>query len=309
VLQARASLAAAKARVEEARATAAEARLKLTRVRELNARGNASKAELDNAEAAESRARAAVSNAQAQVDVASATLASDETTLTKAEIKSPINGIVLSRSVEPGQVVAATFQTPVLFKLAEDLKRMELVVDVDEADIGSVREGQPASFTVDAFQDRQFPATITQVRFSPKTVDSVVTYQAVLSVDNSELTLRPGMTATASITTATRADATLIPNAALRFQPPAAPTAARDGDGQPPGLFRMFVPRGMGQPGNPQLGPRSGGAVQKVHILDRGVPTPVEVKVGLSDGQRTEVVEGPLKPGDAVVVGLQRPPG
>jgi HlyD family secretion protein len=306
VLQSRASLASAKAKVEDARATAAEAALKLARVKDLQARGNASKQDLDTAQAAEARARAAVLSASAQVDVAAANLTSDETTLTKAEIKSPINGIVMSRTVERGQVVAATFQTPVLFKLAEDLTKMELLVDVDEADIGHVQEGQRASFTVDAFQDRQFPATITQVRFAPKTVDSVVTYQAVLAVDNSDLTLRPGMTATASITTATRQDAALMPNAALRFQPPVA-VAARGGDaGQPPGLFRMFVPRGMGQPNNPALTAKTPGAQQRVWTLRGGALVPVDIKVGLSDGQRTEIVDGGLKPGDAVVVGQQK---
>lgn len=161
VLQSRASLVAAKARVEDVKATVLEARTKLLRTQELFKQGNSSKQALDSAEAAEARARAAVGSAEAQVAVAAATLSSDETTFAKAEIKSPINGIVLSRSVEPGQVVAATFQTPVLFKLAEDLAKMQLRVNVDEADIGHVVEGQAAAFTVDAFQDRQFPATIT----------------------------------------------------------------------------------------------------------------------------------------------------
>ena len=306
VLQSRASLASARAKVEDTRATIAEAQMKLARVKDLNGRGNASKQDLDNAVAADARARAALQSAQAQVDVASANLSSDETTLTKTEIKSPINGIVMSRTVERGQVVAATFQTPVLFKLAEDLTKMELLVDVDEADIGHVQEGQKASFTVDAFQDRQFPATITQVRFSPKTVDSVVTYQAVLAVDNSDLTLRPGMTATASITPATREDATVMPNAALRFQPPLEARAGGEGQPQPPGLFRMFMPRGMGQPNNPKVTAKAAGAVQRIWTLQSGVLTPIEVKVGLTDGQRTEITEGPLKPGDAVVVGIQK---
>jgi HlyD family secretion protein len=306
VMQSRASLASAKAKVEDARATLAEAQLKLTRVKDLNGRGNASKQDLDNAVAADGRARAAISSAQAQVDVAQANLNSDETTLTKAEIKSPINGIVMSRTAERGQVVAATFQTPVLFKLAEDLTKMELLVDVDEADIGHVQEGQKAGFTVDAFQDRQFPATITQVRFSPKTVDSVVTYQAVLAVDNSDLTLRPGMTATASITTATREDATLLPNAALRFQPPVQARSGGDGPAQPPGLFRMFVPRGMGAPNNPNVAAKSAGATQRIWTLSGGQLQPIQVKVGLSDGQHTEITEGGLKAGDQVVVGQQR---
>ncbi len=304
VLQSRASLAAAKAKVEDSRATAAETKLRLARLKDLQARGNASKQDLDTAEAADARARAGVTNAQAQVDVAQANANADATTLAKTEIKAPISGIVLSRSVDPGQVVAATFQTPVLFKLAEDLRQMELLVDVDEADIGFVQEGQTATFTVDAFQDRQFPAVISQVRFAPRTVDNVVTYQAVLTVANEDLSLRPGMTATSTITTATRQNAVLLPNAALRFQPPPTETAA-DGRGAPPGLFKMFVPKGMGQPGATSA--KTPGASQRVWTLDGRELKAIDIKVGLSDGQRTEIVEGPLKPGDRVVIGLPKP--
>ena len=297
VVQSRASLTAAKAHVEDAKATAQESVAKLARSRALFTQGNASKQQLDTDEASDARARAAVGSAIAQVDVAAATLASDETTLAKAEIKSPINGIVLSRLVDPGQVVAATFQTPVLFKLAEDLSKMQLEVNVDEADIGHVREGQPATFTVDAFQDRQFPATITQVRFAPKTVDNVVTYQAVLTVDNGELLLRPGMTATAAITTATRSDATLVPNAALRFQPK--PVAKRRG-------FSFGPPADFGQA--PVVQALKAGSVQHVWTLESGAAKSQELKVGVSDGQFTEVVGGALKPGDAVIVGTETPP-
>ena len=286
-----------RARVEDAKATAFETHTKLERIRELYKRENASKQALDSAEAAEARAIAAVGSAQAQVAVAGATLSSDETSLAKAEIKSPINGIVLSRSVEPGQVVAATFQTPVLFKLAEDLTKMQLEVDVDEADIGHVQERQHSTFAVDAFQDRQFPALITQVRFAPKTKDSVVTYQAVLEVDNAELLLRPGMTATATITTATRADATLVPNAALRFLPPAP---------APPRVRFTFGPPSFG---NPPLTPpvARAGSTQRIWILKGRIPQPVEIKVGISDGLFTEVVAGELKPGDRVLTGVDAP--
>ncbi|MSO98079.1 MAG: efflux RND transporter periplasmic adaptor subunit [Rhodospirillaceae bacterium] len=310
VLQARASLASAKAKLEEARATALEARTKAGRVRELSTRGNASKQELDAAEAAESRSKATVASAEAQVAVSDANLAIDETNLSRAEIKSPISGIVLSRKVEPGQVVAATFQTPVLFSLAEDLTVMELIVDVDEADIGQVKDKQEATFTVDAFPDRQFPATITQVRFAPKSAEGVVTYQAVLAVENNDLLLRPGMTATAVITTATRGDATLVPNAALRFAPPGfGKTVTTDGasgpPGQPPGLFRLFAPpAGMGQTTTTQS--KLKGGTQQVWIMDGGQPRPIEVNVGLSDGQVTEVVTGEIKPGQSVMVGMER---
>ena len=298
VAQSRASLTAARARVEDTKATAGEARMRLARIRELFGRGNASKQELDTAEATEARARAAVGSAEAQVLVAAATLSSDETSLAKTDIKSPINGIVLSRAVEPGQVVAASFQTPVLFKLAEDLAKMQLEVDVDEADIGHVQEKQQSTFTVDAFQDRQFPATITQVRFAPKTKDNVVTYQAVLEVDNAELLLRPGMTAIATITTATRADATLVPNTALRFTPPAPPLARRG--------FSMGPPRDFGN-APPAPPAAKAGTTQKVWIKNGKTPQAIEIKVGISDGNFTEVTAGALRPGDRVIVGIDAP--
>ncbi len=310
VLQARASLASARAKLEETRATAIEAKTKAGRVRDLSTRGNASKQELDAADAADARARATVASAEAQIAVANANLATDETNLAKAEIKSPINGVVLSRKVEPGQVVAATFQTPVLFQLAEDLKVMELIVDVDEADIGQVKDNQQAVFTVDAYPDRQFPATITQVRFAPKSAEGVVTYQALLAVENNDLLLRPGMTATAVITTATRGDAILVPNAALRFSPPGVgpmvPGERGMGPpGQPPGLFRIFAP--PPEAAKPAAATARQGGMQRVWVLDGSTPKPVDVKVGLTDSLNTEVVSGALKPGQKILVGLDRP--
>lgn len=310
VLQARASLASARAKLDETRATVQEAKAKAARVRDLFGRGNASKQELDAAEAAENRSRAGVSSAEAQIAVADANLTSDETNLAKAAIKSPIDGVVLSRKAEPGQVVAATFQTPVLFTVAEDLTKMELLIDIDEADIGQVNEGQAATFTVDAYPDRQFPAEITQVRFAPKSAESVVTYQSLLSVDNQDLSLRPGMTATAVITTATRGDAILVPNAALRFTPPGLGQmveGTRDvgPPGQPPGLFRIFAPP---MPKTEIAPPkRQQGGFQRVWIEGAERPSPVDIKVGLTDGQVTEVVSGDLKPGQKVIVAVQLP--
>ncbi len=309
VAQSRASLAASRARVEDARATAAEAKLKLNRIQDLNARGNASRQDLDAAVAAESRARAGLVNAQAQVNVSEATLLADETTLAKAEIKSPIDGVVLARQVEPGQTVAASLQTPILFKLAEDLTAMELIVDIDEADIGQVKDGQTADFTVSAFPERKFPAVISQVRFSPKTVEGVVTYQAVLTVDNKDLALRPGMTATASITTVTMADTLLVPAAALRFQPPRAASATAGGQAQggPPGLFRIFAPpvqTNQQSRSSARSGVRTG-ETQNVWVLEGGQPKPLPVTVGPSDGQFTSVSGEAIAVGTKVIVGTE----
>lgn len=307
VAQSRASLAAARARVEDARATAAEARVRLGRISELNSRGNSSKQELDAQVAAEGRARAGLVNAQAQVNVAEAALLADETNLAKAEIRSPIDGIVMLRQVEPGQTVAASLQTPVLFKLAENLTAMELIVDVDEADIGQVKESQPAEFTVAAFPDRKFPATISQVRFSPKTVEGVVTYQAVLTVDNRELLLRPGMTATATITTITLENAVLVPTAALRFQPPRAAGGAgqQAGDQRPPGLFRIFAPPMNQQRQTVRTSPKSGDR-QNVWVLDGGQPKAMPVTVGSSDGQMAAISGEGVDAGLKVVVGTEQ---
>ncbi len=300
VLQSRASLAAARARVQDARATLAESEDKLQRSRELAKTGFTSKQTLESTEAAAARAAASLASAEAQVEVAQATLSSDETALSKAEIKSPINGVVLSRSVEPGQVVAASFQTPVLFKLAEDLTQMQLEVDVDEADIGRVVEGQSATFIVDAFQNREYPATITQVRFAPKTVDNVVTYQAVLTVENGDLSLRPGMTATATIVTASKNDVLTVPNAALRFDPSVVRQQRRSG---PPGPFgRLFDDD---RPRPPENGARESG--QRVWMLQADLPRPIPVTVGISDGRRTEITSGNIQPGDAVITGVDAP--
>ena len=177
--------------------------------------------ELETAEATLARAVADVASARAAVTEARAVLKSNQTNLSKASIRSPINGVVLKRKIEPGQTVAAAFETPVLFTIAEDLAQMELHVKVDEADIGQVQEGQPATFTVDAYPTRKFPAQIRRVGFGSQTTDGVVSYKTILSVNNDDLSLRPGMTATAEITTATREGVMLVPNEALRFTPPA----------------------------------------------------------------------------------------
>ncbi|MCB2108046.1 MAG: efflux RND transporter periplasmic adaptor subunit [Rhodobacteraceae bacterium] len=306
----RANLSAAKARVQDARATATEARTKYERIQDLAKRGNASKQDLDSAKAADARAQAGFASAEAQVEVAQANLTVDETNLSKAEIRSPINGVVLLRQVEPGQTVAASFQTPVLFKLAESLMAMQLVVDIDEADIGSVKEGQTAEFSVAAFPDRKFPATITQVRYEPKTVEGVVSYQALLNVDNSDLTLRPGMTATASIVTVTVDDTLLVPAAALRFQPPRTATANGENSGQakPPGLLGIFGGGPNMRSGRPSVRTATrAGERQPVWVLDGDKPVSVMVTIGPSDGTLTSVTEGDLKPGQPVIVGVQTP--
>ncbi len=299
-LQAEAALKAADAGLVEAKATVKETAANLDRlkqVRELSGGKVPSQHDIDQAEASLDRARAAEGTAEANISEAKAALSVDNTNLEKAVIRSPIDGIVLKRDVEPGQTVAASLQTPTLFVLAENLTQMELNVAVDEADVGQVKEGQSATFTVDAYPDRTFPAKISEVRFFPKTVDGVVTYETLLSVDNADLALRPGMTATADITVAKRDGALLIPNAALRFSP-RDQSAQRDD--------RSFVTRILMPFRRPsrerRAAPADGNLPQKVWVLKDGRPAQVRIKTGATDGQRTEVVAGDLSPGTPLVV-------
>lgn len=297
VTRARATLTAAKARVKEAEAALAEARRNFQRNNELARMNVVSEHELDIARATYERAAALLESAMADVEVAQADLDLRETDLKKACICSPINGVVLRRNVDPGQTVAATLQAPVLFTLAEDLTAMELRVDVDEADISLVEEGQTASFTVDAYPDRTFPARITKVRFAPDTTEGVVTYETYLAVDNSELLLRPGMTATAEITVKTIRAALLVPNEALRFVPPAPETD----EGR--GLLRSILPH---RPSRDRSATNDlAGKGKRVWVVANGELKAVEVTTGLSDGQMTEILAGDIESGMEAVTDLR----
>ena len=299
VEKSRASLAAADAQVLQAEATLAEARATLARYRqvaELSGGKVPSRSEMDTAEANVKRAEADVASAQASVAQARANLRSDQTNVGKASIRSPIDGVVLSREVEPGQTVAASFQAPVLFTLAEDLAKMELQVDVDEADVGKVRVGQPATFTVDAWPDRTYDATITRVGYGSQEKEGVISYLTVLEVDNDDLSLRPGMTGTAEITTLTRENALLIPNAALRFSPPEAGSTATESGRS---VIGTLMPRPPREPRKVRTTPGKG--APRVWVLRDGAPVAVEIRTGASDGRQTEVLEGPVEAGTEVI--------
>lgn len=299
-LQLKAALASAEATVMLARATVREADgnlARLKRVRELSGDKVPSQFELDAAEAALERARAEEARAMAAVSQAQAALEANQTDLAKTIIRSPINGIVLNRDLEPGQTVAASLQAPVLFTLAEDLTQMALHVAVDEADVGQVQEGQEATFTVDAYPDRSFSARITQVRFASNTTDGVVTYETVLNVDNADLSLRPGMTATAEITVHKVRDVLVIPNAALRFQPPERKAAA---SGR--GILGMILPRPPGPRSQRDRGQNDNPNRQRVWTLQGGQLFPVALTIGATDGVMTQVTEGDLSPGTELVV-------
>jgi HlyD family secretion protein len=302
VMQSKAALESAKAKVLQAQATVRETRnklLQLQRVWELSNNKVPSKSEIDAAEAAFDRAQADEASAKAAVSQAQATLEANETDLSKAIIRSPINGIVLTRSVEPGQTVAASLQAPVLFTLAEDLTKMELHVDVDEADVGQVRKGQSAMFTVDAYPDRIFQARIVQTRYGSKTTGGVVTYETVLQLDNTDLTLRPGMTATADITVKKVEDAILVPNAALRFTTPVQEEKKPSG-----GLVGALFPRPPRFSSKQREDLTANKKQQRVWVLRDGQPSAISIKTGSTDGTMTEVVAGDISPGMALLVDL-----
>ncbi|MET4665224.1 efflux RND transporter periplasmic adaptor subunit [Sphingomonas sp. PvP056] len=318
VNQSQAALDNAVATVAQNQATLAQSSATLTRFEEVSRLSGGrvpAKTELDQARADRARAVANVRAAQANVASARATLSSNATQLVKTVIRSPVNGVVLARQIEPGQTVAASFSTPTLFVIAEDLSRMKLEVAIDEADVGSVKEGQAASFAVDAFPGKSFPATITRVDLGSNlsaqsttsttttatTAGQVVSYSAKLSVGNANLQLRPGMTATADIVTTAKPNVLLVPNAALRFKP--TDTGASTGSS---GIAGALVPRprrrGGANSGKGETVKRGG--AQTVYVLTaEGTPKSVDITTGESNGSMTEVLGGALKPGDKVITG------
>ena len=296
VARSRAAVAAAKAQLAQTAATVKEAKASGARLEEVSRLSGGkvpSASELDTARAALERAVASQASARANLDSARATLSTDETNLSKASIVSPIDGVVLTRSVDPGNAVAASLQAVTLFTIAEDLSKLQLKVNVDEADVGRVKVGQKASFTVSAFPARRFPASITIVSYGSTITDNVVTYVTQMDVTNDDLSLRPGMTATSTITAVERKGVLLVPNTALRFAPPVADLDAPKASG---GFMSKMMPS------RPR--PRktaTGGPAKQLWVLRDGVPVEVSVTAGISDGRMTEILEGDLQAGMAVI--------
>jgi len=298
-IQTEAQLAAAQAGVKEAEAGLSDAQRRLARVRDLAKSRNVSQQDLDTAQSTYDRAVATLDVAKAQVAIQQATLQVAMSDIDKAVIKSPIDGVVLYRNVEPGQTVAASFTTPVLFTLASDIKGLELLADIDEADVGQVQQEQIASFTVDAFPNRTFDARIRSLRNAPKKSEGaaaaqqgVVVYQAELTVNNESGLLKPGMTATAEITVKTVESALLVPNAALRFVPDS--VSMKESQAQTQG--------GAGQP-EEKRDPAAGRVFTKGAD---GQPVEHKLKIGVTDGAFTEITEGDLKEGDELLTDSQR---
>ena len=311
IRQSQANLNAAKAQVDQAQATLDVDVAQLERLRgvyEVSGGKVPSRVELEQADAAVKRDRAAMASAIANVRAFEAQLSTSLTSRNRAVIRSPVSGVVLARQVEPGQTVAASFNTPTLFIIAEDLAAMQLRVDIDEADVGQVREGQKAAFTVDAYPGRRFPAQVERVdQASTNTAatatqqtssvagaaGSVVNYEARLSVSNQQGLLRPGMTATATIATQSTGKQMLVPNSALRFQPDAPQKEAG-------GVLNPEI--GLQQ--NEQQATIGVGSRQRVFVIgDDGALRPIEVVTGQSDGRLTVVRSNELKSGMRIVTG------
>ncbi len=315
--QAEAALTNARAHVDKARADLRYKQTNLGRTRALAAEGIVSKDTLDTTASDVDQARAEVALQEAALKQSAAQLEEARVNLSYTDIVSPVDGVIVSRNIDVGQTVAASFQTPTLFLIAEDLTKMQVNANVSEADIGTVADGQRATFTVDAFPERTFEGTVVQTRNAPQNVQNVITYDVVIGADNEDLALRPGMTANIVLETGRRDEALRVPTAALRFRPPA---DTRDGNTGAKESAREGAAGGDG--GTPHPGASPGAHVRRadrasagdktdhsgrVWVLDNGDPQPVRITTGLSDDQYTEVVDGPVKAGDPVIVAVDRP--
>lgn len=282
VSQARANLLSAKASLEKSEAALIDAKRTLQRNKELHSKNLIARSELDTAETNYETAKAQVGVSSAQVAQAEAALKIAETNLGYTKIRSPVDGVVISRNVDIGQTVAASFQTPTLFTIAQDLTKMQIYTSVDEADIGNIKDGQEVEFTVDAYPDITFKGKVSQVRNSPVIVQNVVTYDVVIGVDNpvrpngNSPLLKPGMTANVSIVLESKKDILRIPNAALRFNPDA-------------------KEKGRAQGLRKEKGPG-------IWVLEAGNAKRIPVKTGISDGSYTELIAGDISEGQELIV-------
>ncbi|MDP3112838.1 MAG: efflux RND transporter periplasmic adaptor subunit [Thermodesulfovibrionales bacterium] len=287
VEQARANLFSAKANLEKAEASLVDAKRTFERNKQLFSKDLIARSDVDTAETNNETAKAQVSASKAQIAQTGAALKNSQANLGYTRILSPVDGVVISRNVDVGQTVAASFQTPTLFTIAQDLTKMQINTNVGEADIGSMKVGQDVEFTVDAYPDITFKGRVWQVRNAPITIQNVVTYDVVIKVDNPELKLKPGMTANVSVIVSIKKDVLKIPNAALRFKP---------------------LEKGTGTPAKGMGGSEKKGA--GVWILENNKPKRIKVVTGMSDGNFTELISGDIKEGQEVIVeSLIKPKG
>jgi HlyD family secretion protein len=329
VVQAQANVMAAQANVKRLTITAEDSERQATRASEVFEKQLISATERDNAVATARSARAGVDQAQAQLAQSRASLEQAQTNLRYTDILSPTDGVVISRAVNVGQTVAASLSAPVIFTIAQDLRKMEVHTNVAESDIGRLKPGMRVSFTVDAYPGEPFRGSIRDIRNAPQVVQNVVTYDAVIDVANDDLKLKPGMTATVSIVTDRRRDVLAVPNTALRFRPegtttgaaPATSGSAQAGAGQRRERTEGGQGQGQGE-GNGNWRRKKDGesdddaaapAVVKrtLYVLVGGNPAAREVTTGLTDGRVTEITGGELKEGETIIVGVagQNPQG
>jgi HlyD family secretion protein len=303
--QARANLLASESNLAKTKVSVVDAQRTLERNRELRKRDLMPQSDLDAAQTAYDAALAQLEVNKAQSAQAQAALNQASVDLNNTVIRSPVDGIVISRNVDVGQTVAASLQAPTLFTIANDLAKMEVHTNVDEADVGNVTEGQEVTFTVDAFPARRFKGRVHQVRNAPNVVQNVVTYDAVVRIDNKELLLKPGMTANVQFLVNRREDVLTIPNMAMRFKPPDQKNEARD-------LLRQEQSRAAPTVGAKRTsrapggggGGQGGGRRVTIYLLSAGKAAAVDVQLGITDGSKTEVRSGELKENDAVIIGV-----
>jgi HlyD family secretion protein len=305
--QARANLLAAQSNIEKSKVSVADTLRTLERNRELRKKDLMAQSDLDAAQAAYDAALAQVEVNRAQAAQAQASLKQSTVDLNNTVIRSPVDGLVISRNVDVGQTVAASLQAPTLFTIANELARMEVHTNVDEADVGNVKEGQDVTFTVDAFPSRRFTGRVHQVRNAPIVVQNVVTYVAVVRIDNKELLLKPGMTANVQFLVSRKEDVLTIPNMALRFKPPEEKEEAQE-------LLRREQTRTAPKVGERRTSRQSvaggGGAAGRgtrrvrIYVLREDKAQPIEVQLGITDGSKTEVTSADLRENDPVIIGM-----
>ena len=292
VEQARGNAMGAQANLLKAKVTLADAKRTLERNRPLVAQGVIAQSDFDASQTAFEAALAGIKIGEASVMQTRGALQQAETNLKNSVIRSPVDGVVISRDVDVGQTVAASFQTPTLFTIAQDLTKMQIETSVDEADISRARPGQTVAFTVDAYPEQRFNGTVSQIRNAPITVQNVVTYIVVIKVDNQDLQLKPGMTANVSIETGRRDGVLKVPASALRFKP--------RGDKEAKKGATVPADKSKGLDTGKKSG--NGSPKQQVYLLKKGKPQPVAIQTGLADARFVEITEGTLQEGDEVIV-------
>jgi HlyD family secretion protein len=305
VEETRANLLAAQASMAKSKVAVEDAERTLKRSKELKQRELVPQSELDAAQTAYDAAKSQLNVSQAQVGQAQAAMNQAAIDLGYTVIRSPVDGMVISRNVDVGQTVAASLSAPTLFTIANDLTKMEVHTNVDEADVGNVSEGQEVTFTVDAHPQRRFRGKVHQVRNAPQIIQNVVTYNAVVRINNKELLLKPGMTANVQFLVSEKEDVLTVPNMALRFRPPEDKNYAQDLLRQEQG---RAAPR-VGQRRTSRGGGGGGGEGKrvrqvKIYVVKNGKAQPVDVQAGITDGSKTEVIAGALNENDLVIIGM-----